>query len=111
MSLGVPMDLAGQILIAMPGMADPRFERSVVLITFVDVAATGKYEHYVNAKAIYSLDDLSRLMDGSHGYVVIDSMAADGRLPEETIRYIQSHSGRVFYDQRHSYSQIWVYQF
>ena len=26
------MDLAGQILIAMPGMADPRFERSVVLI-------------------------------------------------------------------------------
>ena len=30
--LGVPMDLAGQILIAMPGMADPRFERSVVLI-------------------------------------------------------------------------------
>jgi putative transcriptional regulator len=26
------MDLAGQILIAMPGMADPRFDRSVVLI-------------------------------------------------------------------------------
>jgi putative transcriptional regulator len=26
------MQLAGQILIAMPGMADPRFERSVVLI-------------------------------------------------------------------------------
>ena len=26
------MDLSGQILIAMPGMADPRFERSVILI-------------------------------------------------------------------------------
>jgi len=26
------MELAGQILIAMPGMADPRFERSVVLV-------------------------------------------------------------------------------
>jgi putative transcriptional regulator len=26
------MDLAGQILIAMPGMADPRFEKSVVLV-------------------------------------------------------------------------------
>lgn len=26
------MDLAGQILIAMPGMADPRFDRSVILI-------------------------------------------------------------------------------
>jgi putative transcriptional regulator len=26
------MELAGQILIAMPGMADPRFERSVILI-------------------------------------------------------------------------------
>ena len=26
------MDLAGQILIAMPGMADPRFERSVILV-------------------------------------------------------------------------------
>lgn len=30
--MGVPMDLSGQILIAMPGMADPRFEKSVVLI-------------------------------------------------------------------------------
>lgn len=26
------MDLSGQILIAMPGMADPRFDRSVVLV-------------------------------------------------------------------------------
>ncbi|MDX5349882.1 MAG: YqgE/AlgH family protein [Paracoccaceae bacterium] len=26
------MDLAGQILIAMPGMADPRFDRSVILL-------------------------------------------------------------------------------
>ncbi|MBL9053233.1 MAG: YqgE/AlgH family protein, partial [Tabrizicola sp.] len=26
------MELAGQILIAMPGMADPRFDRSVILI-------------------------------------------------------------------------------
>ena len=26
------MDLAGQILIAMPGMADPRFEKSVILV-------------------------------------------------------------------------------
>ena len=26
------MELAGQILIAMPGMADPRFERSVILV-------------------------------------------------------------------------------
>ena len=26
------MDLAGQILIAMPGMADPRFDRSVILV-------------------------------------------------------------------------------
>ena len=28
----VPMDLAGQILIAMPAMADPRFEKSVILV-------------------------------------------------------------------------------
>ncbi len=31
-SMGEQMDLAGQILIAMPGMADPRFDRSVILI-------------------------------------------------------------------------------
>lgn len=31
-TLGDAMDLAGQILIAMPGMADPRFDRSVILI-------------------------------------------------------------------------------
>ena len=29
---GVKMDLGGQILIAMPGMGDPRFEHSVVLV-------------------------------------------------------------------------------
>ena len=30
--VGAQMELAGKILIAMPGMGDPRFERSVVLI-------------------------------------------------------------------------------
>ena len=29
---GVKVELAGQILIAMPGMADPRFERSVIFV-------------------------------------------------------------------------------
>ena len=30
--MGEKMELAGQILIAMPGMADPRFERSVIVV-------------------------------------------------------------------------------
>ncbi|MEQ6201746.1 YqgE/AlgH family protein [Sulfitobacter sp. HNIBRBA2951] len=36
------MDLTGQLLIAMPGMGDPRFDRSVVLIcTYSDEGAMG----------------------------------------------------------------------
>lgn len=31
-SMAETLDLAGQILIAMPGMADPRFDRSVILV-------------------------------------------------------------------------------
>ena len=34
-------DLAGQLLIAMPGMADPRFQRSVILIC----AHSGRWRH------------------------------------------------------------------
>lgn len=36
------MDLTGQLLIAMPGMGDPRFDRSVVFIcTYSDEGAMG----------------------------------------------------------------------
>ncbi len=68
-------------------------------------------DHYVNAEVIHSLAQLQWLMETRHGYVIYDYMSIDGRLSEEIITYIQQHSGRIFYDQNHSYSQIWVYQF
>ncbi len=76
-----------------------------------DPASLDAREHYVNAEIIHSLEELTKAIDGTHGYIVLDSMAVDNRIPLKIIRFIQSHSGLVFYDERHSYSQIWVYQF
>lgn len=68
-------------------------------------------DYYVNAEVIHSLTELQQLMETRHGYVIYDYMSIDGRLSDEIIKYIQQHSGRIFYDQKNSYSQIWVYQF
>ncbi len=77
----------------------------------LDPMAGRSHERYVNAAIIQSKEALASIMDGKHGYLVLDAMALDGRISTETLSYIQSHSIVAFYEQRHSYSQIWVYQF
>ncbi len=77
----------------------------------LDPASNGPREHYVNAETIRSLAELTQVMDGTHGYFILDSMAVDGRLPLETIRFIQSHAVQVYHHEQHSYSHVWVYQF
>ncbi len=77
----------------------------------LDPVSTGERERYANAIIIHSEAELEPLIEQRHGYVIIDSMAADGRLPLALIRFIQSHSALDFYDQQNSYSSIWVYRF
>lgn len=68
-------------------------------------------EYYVGASVINNLDELKNITATHHGYIVYDYMAADGKIPAETIEYIKTHFHEVFFRQTNSYSQIWVYQF
>jgi 4-amino-4-deoxy-L-arabinose transferase-like glycosyltransferase len=68
-------------------------------------------EYYVGAKAIGDLPELAALTGSAHGYVVLDYMAADGRIPQATLDYLEQNFERVFSDKVNSYSQVWVYKF
>ncbi|MBP7134445.1 glycosyltransferase family 39 protein [Patescibacteria group bacterium] len=68
-------------------------------------------EYYVNAKIITSKEEVEKIMEEKHGYVIFDLMSTDERIPTDIIQYIKDHSGLIFYDERNSYSQIWIYHF
>lgn len=68
-------------------------------------------EYYVGAEVINNLDELKKITQEKHGYIIFDYMSVDGRINPETIEYIQSNTTQFFYDKINSYSQIWVYKF
>ncbi len=68
-------------------------------------------EYYVGASVINNLDELRQLTSAHHGYIIYDYMATDGKIPTETIQYIQTNFKLFFFDEKNSYSKIWVYQF
>jgi 4-amino-4-deoxy-L-arabinose transferase-like glycosyltransferase len=68
-------------------------------------------EYYVGATVIDDLPELVALTESTHGYVVLDYMATDGRIPRATLNYIEQNFEQVFYNRVNSYSQVWVYRF
>ncbi|MEY4747469.1 MAG: hypothetical protein RLZZ416_518, partial [Candidatus Parcubacteria bacterium] len=46
---------------------------------------------YVGASVINDLNELEALAASHHGFIVYDYMATDGRIPAETLNYIESH--------------------
>lgn len=62
-------------------------------------------------KIIYSLDDLKTAIKNKHGFVVLDYMSIDGRIPLEISNYIKTKMFLVFFNERNAYSKIWVYRF
>lgn len=70
----------------------------------------GEREFYVGADTLRDLADLQAITATHHGYLVLDTMAESGRLPDDTLAYI--HSLPLAYDdQVNDYSHIWVYRF
>ncbi len=72
---------------------------------------TNNREYYVGASVINNLDELKTLTSSTHGYILYDYMAQDGKIPAETIEYIQHNFKQFFFDEKNSYSKIWVYRF
>ncbi len=68
-------------------------------------------EYYVGAEVINNLEELKKITQEKHGYIIFDYQAADGRIAPEIVQYIQKNLKPFFYDKINSYSQIWVYKF
>lgn len=68
-------------------------------------------EYYVNAKIINNINEIKNLTELAHGYIVLDYMSIDNRIPMEIYDYINNNSTLVFYDEINIFSKIWVYKF
>ncbi|RJL00155.1 DUF179 domain-containing protein [Paracoccus aestuarii] len=104
---GPPQNLTGKILIAMPGMADPRFERSVVLVcAHSDEGAMGLvlnrplpeigFDELLDQLGIEAADDARRIevrfggpVEPGRGFV-LHRVAAHGEDPEGRLRIGQA---------------------
>ena len=69
------------------------------------------HEYYVGATVLTNLADLQGLTTKTHGYLVLDYMATDGRIPQEVLGHIKTNFSEVFYKKTNFYSQVWVYRF
>ena len=68
-------------------------------------------EHYVGATVINNLDELKKIMNEHHGYITLDFMSQDNRIPLDVLNYISQNATQVFSDTINDYSKIWVYKF
>ncbi len=68
-------------------------------------------EYYVGAIVIDNLDDFRHSTNGKSGYVIIDYMAADNRIADDTLTYIRRNLDLVYQDKTNEFSQIWIYRF
>lgn len=74
-------------------------------------AVSDNKEYYVGAEIINNLEEFKNITQKNHGYIVFDYMATDGRISKDIISYIQDNLKLFFFDEKNSYSKIWVYQF
>ena len=68
-------------------------------------------EYYVGAKVIDDLAELQLIITNSHGYIIFDYMAIDGKIPQEIINYIVKNTKEVFHEKTNAFSQVWIYKF
>ena len=68
-------------------------------------------EYYVGAKVIDDLEELKQITQNNRGYIVLDFMSIDNRIPKDEIDYITDNFELIFHNELNSYSQIWVYGF
>lgn len=68
-------------------------------------------EFYVGAHIIDDIQELESIVSTSHGYIIFDYMAIDGKIPEETVSYIARYFEPVFHKKENEYSQVWVFKF
>ncbi len=68
-------------------------------------------DRYVRAISIPTLENFIDITSKSHGYVMYDYMAQDGRISPDILSYIETNLEKVFFKFTNPYSQIWIYRF
>lgn len=72
---------------------------------------TNDHEYYVNAKVIDDLVELKALTASGHGWIIIDAMALDGRIPKDIQQYIASQFTPALHLTANPWSSLWVWKF
>ncbi len=78
--------------------------------TILDTQRSGN-DWYVGAKPIPTLDALMATVATQHGFIVFDSQARDGRIPDDILDFIDDNLKLELYHATNKYSKIWVYSF
>jgi len=68
-------------------------------------------EYYVGAMVVNDLEELKKLIDNKHGYIIFDLYAIDGRIDKTIVQYIQENLDLFFFKETNVYSKIFVYKF
>ncbi len=68
-------------------------------------------EYYVGAIVVDNLEDFVHITEGKQGFVILDYMATDNRIAEETLTHIRRKLNLVYQDKESEFSQIWIYRF
>jgi len=67
-------------------------------------------DRYVDAETIIGVEDLKKIAKNNHGYIILDYLAMDGKIPEEILKYIVNNSSPVYVDMQNSWSYIALYK-
>jgi hypothetical protein len=68
-------------------------------------------ERYVGASVIHDIDELRRVMNTNHGFIVYDFQSTDHRIDPAIIQEIEQSATIRFFEETNSYSKVWVYRF
>lgn len=79
-------------------------------ITGTPSTVTDGKEYYVGATALSDLAAIQNTVAMHHGFIVFDYMAKDGRIPAETVSYIETLP-LAYHEKTNAFSEVWVYAF
>lgn len=68
-------------------------------------------EYYVGAQVLDDVAALRAATSNTHGFIIYDYMAADGRLSPELLTYITTTFELVYTKKDNNHSEIWIYRF
>ena len=73
-----------------------------------------KIDLYTGVPVLDSLENLKKIMENNHGYIILDYIAMDNNIDKQIINYIKENNISAYYDQLNTklpWTTVWVYKF